>query len=70
MYQNDANARQVELKPIIKEVAEEVVGKWENASIPCWGVIYTTKYIEKWGNETKHQQIHDRIREGNENKHK
>ena len=47
MHQKDANVRQVELKPIIKEVAEEMVGKWEKASIPCGSVVYTTKYIEK-----------------------
>ena len=33
MHQKDVNVRQVELKPIIKEVAEEVVRKWEKASI-------------------------------------
>ena len=53
MHQKDANVRQVELKPIIKEVAEEMVGKWEKASISCGSVVYTTKYIEKWGSETK-----------------
>ena len=40
MHQKDANVRQVELTSIIREVAEEMVGKWVKASIPCWGVIY------------------------------
>ena len=54
MHQKDANVRQVELKPIIKEVAEEVVAIWEKASIPCWGVVHTTKRIEKmWGTKLK-----------------
>ena len=47
MHQKNADVRLVELRPIIKEVAEEVVGIWENASIPCWGVAYTTKHIRK-----------------------
>ena len=39
---------------IIKIVmAEEVVVKWEKGWIPCWGVVCSTKYIEKWGNKTK-----------------
>ena len=46
---NDANVRQVKLKPIIKEVAEEVEGMWERPSIPCWGVLYTTEHIENCG---------------------
>ena len=45
MHQKDANVRQVELKPIIKEVAEEVVGKGEKATIPCGGVVYNKIYI-------------------------
>ena len=49
MHQKDANVRQVKLKPIIKEVAEEVEGMWEKPSIPCWGVVYTTKHIENCG---------------------
>ena len=53
MHQKYVNVKQVELKPIIKEVAEEMVGKCEKASISCWDVVYTTKYIGKWGNETK-----------------
>ena len=28
MHQKDADVRQVELNPFIKEVAEKVVGKW------------------------------------------
>ena len=54
IHQKDVNVRQVELKPIIKEVAEEVVGIWQKASIPCWGVVYTAKHIEKmWGAKLK-----------------
>lgn len=39
MHQKDADVRQVELNPIIKGVAEKGVGKWEKASIPCYGVV-------------------------------
>ena len=47
MQQKDDDVRQVELNLIIKEMAEKVVGKWEKASIPCYGVVYNTEYIEK-----------------------
>ena len=38
-------------------MAEEVVKKWEKASIPFGGVVYSTNYIETWGNETKDRSI-------------
>ena len=46
MHQKDANVRQEELERSLRKVAVEVVVKMEKASIPCWGVVYTTKYIE------------------------
>lgn len=54
MHQKDANVRQVELKSIIREVAEEVVGIWQKASVPCWGVDYTEKHLKKlWDTKLK-----------------
>ena len=49
MHQKDANVRQVKLKPIIKDVSEEVVGMWEKVLVPCWGVVYGAKRLGKCG---------------------
>ena len=54
MHEKDLNIRQVELNPIIREVAEEVVGIWEKASVPCWGVVHTEKELKKlWDTKLK-----------------
>ena len=54
MHQNDVDSRQVLLKPIIRDVAAEVVSIWQTASIPCWGVDYTEKRLLKmWEGKRK-----------------
>ena len=54
MNQKDANVKQEELKTIIKEVAKEVMGIWEKASVPYWGMGYTEKYLDKlWKTKVK-----------------
>ena len=43
LHDKDGNVRWVELKPTIREMAKEVVGIWEKASVACWGASYSEK---------------------------
>ena len=46
LHAKDGNVRRVELKPIIREMAKEVVGIWEKASVACWGASYSEKGLK------------------------
>ena len=51
IHEMNISANRLGIKPIIRDVAEEVVSLWRKASVPCWGVDYTEKRMNKMWEE-------------------